>query len=97
MESESRKLLFLVGTTWLVRAAMLYVDAFLTLKKISHKTYEVTRVEESNNIRPLLKPLFDTTKHIESGLTKAVAIKNTKDILGVELWEVILPLAHLQF
>ena len=61
--------------------AQLYVDAFLTLKKLSHKTYEVTRVEESNNVRPLLKPLFDTTKHISSGVSKAATITNTKEMV----------------
>ena len=61
--------------------AQLYVDAFLALKKLSHKTYEVTRVEESNNIRPLLKPLFETTKRVEAGMSKAVATKNAKEML----------------
>ena len=36
----------------------LYVESFLSLKKLTHKTYEIERVDPKK-YTPLLKPLFN--------------------------------------
>jgi len=55
----------------------LYVDSFLSLKKITHKTYEINRAD-AGNVASFMKPLFDHSAKVMTSNSKAETIADAR-------------------
>merc|ERR1711990_2206 len=64
--------------TTMICEVQFYVDAFLSLKKCQHKTYEVSRADPKN-YTSLLMPLFNKNPHASVDMSKSHAIEEATE------------------